>query len=163
MEALISFRCTHCNQEMEVDQEFAGQEASCPSCSKSIIIPKGESDAEQNPLLEKYPNLQNRSKKEIESALKFLEGYAQIHCDVTPSKDDHMHILSIAFQNGVGPAIVKRYENAIFASSMNGSHHDTTKLNEILFSNKKLNKQLNEVITRAGVKVKKTGFLGLFG
>ena len=159
MEALVSFNCMYCNQEIKVDKELCGQEASCPGCSRTIIIPKDE----QSSLMEKYPNLQNRSKKEIESALKFLEGYAKIYCEVIPSEPINMHILSLAFKNGVGPAIVKRYENATFASAMNGSRHDNKKLNELLFSNKKLNKQLNEVITGAGIKVKKTGFLGLFG
>ena len=167
MSAVITFKCQHCSQEIEVEDEYGGQEASCPSCSKTIIIPKAEVKAEVQPeadqLLGKYPNLKNRSEKDLENALNFLNAYTKVYCEVHPTKDDSMHILSIAFTNGVGPAIVKRYENAIFSTKMSGSTSSNTKLNDVLFSNKKLNKQLNAVITSAGVKVKKSGFLGLFG
>lgn len=34
----ISFRCS-CNQDLEVDDEFAGQEVSCPTCGRVVVAP----------------------------------------------------------------------------------------------------------------------------
>ena len=35
----IVFNCPHCNLEIEVDQEAAGQEFDCPTCQKTLTVP----------------------------------------------------------------------------------------------------------------------------
>lgn len=35
----ISFECPNCKQQLEVDSGAAGQEITCPACSKSLSIP----------------------------------------------------------------------------------------------------------------------------
>jgi hypothetical protein len=36
----IVFNCPHCNLEIEVDQEAAGQEFDCPTCQKTLTVPE---------------------------------------------------------------------------------------------------------------------------
>ncbi len=35
----ITFKCPHCDQELEVDASGAGTEIECPACSNSITVP----------------------------------------------------------------------------------------------------------------------------
>lgn len=35
----IEFACDHCSQHLSVDESAAGQEAQCPSCGKSVMVP----------------------------------------------------------------------------------------------------------------------------
>lgn len=36
----IAFKCPHCQQELEVDLGAAGQQLSCPTCSRLITVPQ---------------------------------------------------------------------------------------------------------------------------
>lgn len=36
----IVFHCPHCNLEIEVDHEAAGQEFDCPTCQKTLTVPE---------------------------------------------------------------------------------------------------------------------------
>lgn len=36
---IIRFQCSKCGQNLEVDQEGAGQTAPCPDCGKSLTVP----------------------------------------------------------------------------------------------------------------------------
>lgn len=36
---MLKFQCPHCQQEIETEDENAGQEAICPNCSKTIVVP----------------------------------------------------------------------------------------------------------------------------
>jgi DNA-directed RNA polymerase subunit RPC12/RpoP len=38
----ITFKCPHCDQELEVDASGAGSEIECPACSNSITVPVPE-------------------------------------------------------------------------------------------------------------------------
>ena len=51
---MMTFKCPHCQQEIETEEENAGQEATCPNCSKPIVVPSPEpsSQAEENNLAE---------------------------------------------------------------------------------------------------------------
>jgi DNA-directed RNA polymerase subunit RPC12/RpoP len=35
----LTFKCPHCEQELEVDASGAGSEIECPACSKTIVVP----------------------------------------------------------------------------------------------------------------------------
>ena len=35
----ITFKCPHCDQELEVDASGAGSNIECPSCGRSIMVP----------------------------------------------------------------------------------------------------------------------------
>lgn len=35
----IVFKCTHCDQELSVDDSAAGVEIQCPSCGQNIVVP----------------------------------------------------------------------------------------------------------------------------
>lgn len=35
----IVFKCTHCDQELSVDDSAAGVEIQCPSCGQQIVVP----------------------------------------------------------------------------------------------------------------------------
>ena len=43
---MLTFKCPHCQQEIETEDENVGQEATCPNCSKSIVIPFPETSSE---------------------------------------------------------------------------------------------------------------------
>jgi len=36
----MKIRCPHCSQKLEVDNDWAGQEATCPSCNENFVIPQ---------------------------------------------------------------------------------------------------------------------------
>jgi transcription elongation factor Elf1 len=38
----ITFKCPHCDQELEVDSTGAGSSIDCPSCARSIMVPVSE-------------------------------------------------------------------------------------------------------------------------
>ena len=164
MDTELTFSCMHCNEPIDAEPELAGQEANCPGCSKIIIVPKVEVKGNDNQeLLNRYPDLKNRSEKELESSMGFLNEYFKIYCEINPNEDQQMRVVSIAFKEGVGQAMVKRYDHATFADSMQGLQQDSKKINDTLFSNKKLNKELDKILSVSGIKVKKKGLFGLFG
>ena len=42
----IVFKCTHCDQELSVDDSAAGVEIQCPSCGQTIVVPPAGPRAE---------------------------------------------------------------------------------------------------------------------
>jgi DNA-directed RNA polymerase subunit RPC12/RpoP len=38
----ITFKCPHCEQELEVDSSGVGSEIECPACSQTITVPAAE-------------------------------------------------------------------------------------------------------------------------
>ena len=38
----INFKCTHCEQDLTIDDSGAGSEIQCPACSETIVIPASE-------------------------------------------------------------------------------------------------------------------------
>src|SRR6185503_13332360 len=38
----VIFKCSHCDQELSVDDSGAGSEIECPSCGHRIVIPQPE-------------------------------------------------------------------------------------------------------------------------
>jgi ribosomal protein S27E len=45
----VSFKCPHCEQELEVDASAAGIEISCPACGEIIVVPEPASGGEASP------------------------------------------------------------------------------------------------------------------
>lgn len=166
MSKTISFNCMHCQEEINADLELGGKEACCPGCSKSIVVPKPQQQIGLGPaaLKEKFPQLINHDDKTLTDCSAFLKEYVSSYCDGIPQDTQKMHLVSSAFSKGIGPALAKRYANAMFTVSMEGSSKNAqNKLKENLFSNKKLNKQVNEILIGTGLKMKKKSFLGIFG
>jgi hypothetical protein len=44
-----TIQCPHCEQELEVPEEMAGQNAECPACNKDFVIPPPTDNTEQTP------------------------------------------------------------------------------------------------------------------
>jgi DNA-directed RNA polymerase subunit RPC12/RpoP len=44
----IIFNCTHCEQELSVENSEAGREIECPSCGEMIIIPAAKPDQQSH-------------------------------------------------------------------------------------------------------------------
>lgn len=166
MSESISFKCMHCQEQIDADSELAGKEAKCPGCSKSIVVPKPQQQIGDSPaaLKERFPALINHSDKTLTDCTAFLKEYMKSYCEAILPEGQNGPIIASIFSHGIGSSIAKKYENAVFSVAMEGSTkkaHD--KLQENLFGNKKLNKQIDEILIGAGVKVKKKSFLGLFG
>ena len=164
MSAVISFKCEHCGETIEAELEMRGEEAQCPGCSKTIIVPKEEFSADDFEALKtEYPDLQNQDEKGVLNTVGFLKEYCHEHCEKQPNEREYALLTSESYRNGIGKILAKRFETASFASMMQGSSRDRKKFNASLFGNKKLNKQINAVITGSGLSVKKHGLFGLFG
>ena len=39
---VIQFACLNCAQKLTVKDEFAGRNASCPTCKQPLVVPSGE-------------------------------------------------------------------------------------------------------------------------
>lgn len=44
----FTFHCPFCNQELEAEENWIGQETACPNCSKTIKIIKNSENSVQN-------------------------------------------------------------------------------------------------------------------
>lgn len=54
----ISFSCSHCSQELQIDESAAGTEVQCPTCQKSVVVPVSQSlDASQSVESATYPQV----------------------------------------------------------------------------------------------------------
>jgi DNA-directed RNA polymerase subunit RPC12/RpoP len=162
MDTEISFKCIHCGKEIDADISFAGQEVECPGCSGTIKVPEAAAEkTKSEQIKEQFTTLANKDDKELENCFLFAAEYADEYCPEKTSDKTIMQIVFTAYKEGLGKDMAKRYENAIFANSMKGSHTDKKELHSVLFSNKKLNKPVGKLFTATGVTLKKRG--GLFG
>jgi ribosomal protein S27E len=48
----FNFTCPFCNQELTIDETFAGSEIECPSCAEMLIIPVVDKGGEAQPARE---------------------------------------------------------------------------------------------------------------
>ena len=47
----VSFNCSKCNQELEVEQDMIGEQIECPTCSEVLTIPDGKPEPPSAPSL----------------------------------------------------------------------------------------------------------------
>lgn len=57
----FTFNCPHCDNPLEAQEEWRGQQANCPSCNSPIIIPDAVKTTQQQLKLRVQENTKNLS------------------------------------------------------------------------------------------------------
>ena len=67
----IVFYCPECNQKIEAPEVYANREILCPTCKKTIVVPKEENIQPQEMKINKENNKDTISKIEISPKNEF--------------------------------------------------------------------------------------------
>jgi hypothetical protein len=160
MEQSLTFTCSYCDKSV-VMENGASTLSHCPECSEPIT--NEQSTTNFSTVLKQYPKLKNISEKEYKLCSKFMNAYYEQHTPIIPNDNLKPFIITEIVRKQLLSSIVKRYETLEFSNTMEGGKKDLKKFNSELIGRKDFNKAINKVLKESGVKVKKTGLLGIFG
>jgi len=141
----LNFDCPHCGQNLTIDETQSGEQIDCPTCSKSIEIPKpGEQNSEvietkkpspddTEPVEKKYsvpvhegqPEILVKSKKKNESIEEeSIEGDGRI-CAKTIKRGDCIELGQDKFDEALNEFLGKlKREQILSVHPVNYAHYD---------------------------------------
>ncbi|MBN2582935.1 MAG: hypothetical protein JXL80_07700 [Planctomycetes bacterium] len=76
---MIEFRCPHCGEGVEVDDQFAGLKGQCPECGKVIVIPRPNDAPPTDPAAaQSKPDIHGPRRMAVPESVLSIDPLAQV-------------------------------------------------------------------------------------